>query len=138
MFGAIKTTLQLSAAGVVVQNLLEQVHRTGYFEIDPKALSSKLVASAYAQDEAQFNGKKGPRPHKIAVAAIALAQGMRNYDRSSDEHSACHLSIGLIMTDMETNGHGYPLTAKDRAFLELAVREYLSHEGANPGNAAEL
>lgn len=131
MFGAIKVTLQLSAAAVVVQNLLERWQRTGLFDLDPKALSSKLVARAYGQDEGQFNGKKGPRPHKIAIAALAFAQGMRDYDRSSDEYSACHLSIGSILLEMEANGDNYPLTGKDRLFLELAAREYANRDPVN-------
>ncbi|CAM5421493.1 hypothetical protein [Sphingobium scionense] len=138
MFGAIKVTLQLSAAAVVVQNLLERWQHTGLFDLDPKALSSKLVARAYGQDEGQFNGKKGPRPHKIAVAALAFAQGMRDYDLSSDEYNACHLSIGSILMEIEANGHNYPLTGKDRLFLELAAREYASRDPVNVNDVADL
>lgn len=137
MFGSLRTAMRLSLASVVVQNLLEEWHRTGLYDFDPKALSSKLVARAYAQDEAQFNGKKGPKPHRIAVAAVALAQGMRDYDQSSDEHSACYLSIGSIMLDMERNGQNYPLTGKDRQFLSLAMLEYENHDLNSAGIYAD-
>lgn len=131
MFGAIKTNFALSSAAVVVQNLLEQWTQTGLFEFDPKLVSSKLVARVFAQDERQFNGKNGPKPHKISVAAIALAQGMRDYDSSTDLYAACRLSIGSILMEMAKNGDNYPLTGKDRAFLDLASHEYMKADLAS-------
>lgn len=128
MFGAIKEMFQLSSAAIVVQNLLERQRSTGLFDVDPKALSHRLVAQVVSQDRDMFNGKKGPKPHRISVAALALAQGMRNLDRHSDDYAACFLSTGMILLDMEENGGNYPLTNKDAAFLELARREYMKYE----------
>ena len=128
MFGAVKQMFQFSAAAVVAQNLLEQQCATGLFHIDPKALSNRLVALTFGEKPDLINGKKGPKPHKISMAAVALAQGMREFDRHSDEYMACFLSIGAILMEMEANGGSYPLTGKDAKFLELARREYFKHE----------
>lgn len=128
MFGAVKQMLQLSAASVVAQNLLEQQQRTGLFDIDPKALSNRLVALTFGHEPDLVNGKRGPKPHKMSMAAVALAQGMRELDRNSDDYMACFLAVGVILMEMEENGGKYPLTGKDAQFLELARREYLQHE----------
>jgi hypothetical protein len=90
-------------------------------------MSSRLVAAVYTQDENLFNGKKGPKPHTHSVAALALAQGMRDHAKLSDEYSACHMAIGVILMDLEQRGGTYPLSDKDHAFFELSRRAFLGH-----------
>jgi hypothetical protein len=128
LFGAIREMFQLSSAAVVAQNLLEKQRSTGLLDIEPKSLSNRLVSQVVAQDRDLFNGKKGPKPHKISLAALALAQGLRDFDRNSDEYAACFLSTGVILMDLERNGGNYAFTAKDAAFLEMARREYMKFE----------
>lgn len=128
MFRAFKQSIQLSPAAAVAQNLLQRQCATGLFDIDPKTLANRLVALTFGEKPELVNGNKGPKPHKISMAAVALAQGMREFDRHSDEYMACFLSIGAILLEMEANGGNYPLTGKDAQFLELARREYHSHE----------
>jgi hypothetical protein len=133
MFGAIRETYQLSSAAAFAQGVLENLTATGLFSVDPKALAHRVVAMTFARDKDVFNGKKGPKPHKMSMAALAFAQGMRHYDRHSDEYMASYLALGAILMEFEVRGGNYSLNGKDAAFIEIGAREYAGHEDIDWG-----
>lgn len=132
MFNSVKQAYYLAGASAIVRELLSRFQTTGFFKIDPKEMSSKLVAQIFTQGENLFNGKNGPRPHNLSIAALALAQGMNNYNNFSDEYAACRFSIGIVLMDLEANQGNYALTDKDRTFFELARRAYFDHDDLTP------
>lgn len=128
MFSGIKNMLHMSQAAAVVQNLLEDQQRNGFLGGDVAQMASHLVAVIWTQDPDWFNGKRGPRPHKVSVAAVALAQGIRNSIGDRSVWLAYLTSLGTILSDVTANRYSYALSGTDLRLLELAEKDYLSHD----------
>lgn len=121
ILSGIKSTYKKSEAAVVVQNLLEDKKRIGLLYSEPAKLATKLVGLAWAAKPDVFDGKFGERPHKITVAACALATGVELFDDADFDRNAIILSLGDILSEVETNGRLYPLNNVDHALLEFAM-----------------
>ena len=118
LFGGIKSNYKKSEAAVVVQNLLE---RYELFDLNPASMANKLVAALWEEKPDIFNGKFGQRPHKLTVAAAALANGIHLFEKSDLNRSVLALSLGAILSDLEINGRLYPLNSIDHQLLEAAA-----------------
>lgn len=117
---------KMSEAAVVVENLLGQTYRGETFRLDCHKLANKWVAMVYAQKPDLFSGKFGQRPHKISVAAIALANGIEETSHDSEAQSATIAALGIIITDLCANGRFYDFNGIDEALLNLADKAYLA------------
>ena len=129
LFSGIKSTYKKSEAAVVVQNLLEIQAQVGLLELDPAKLANQLVGSVWDAKPDIYDGRFGQRPHKISVAASALARGALESTPSS-YRDALVISLGNILSELEVNGGFYPLNSMDHTLIELAVKvlEDLSNE----------
>jgi len=121
LFSGIKSTYKKSEAAVVVQNLLEHQANVGLFDLDPAKLANKLVENVWDSKSDVFGGKFGQRPHKITVAASALANGIELFDDEDLNRNALVLSLGNILSELETNGRLYPLNSLDHQLLEVSM-----------------
>lgn len=121
LFSGIKSTYKKSEAAVVVQNLLEHQANVGLFDLDPAKLANKLVEIVWDTKPDVFDGKFGQRPHKITVAASALANGIELFDEGDLNRNALVLSLGNILSELETNGRLYPLNSLDHQLLEVSM-----------------
>lgn len=141
-FSGIKNTYKKSEAAVVVQNLLEQQTRAGLFDLDPANTATQFVEHAWTQDPDIFNGKFGQRPHKITVAAFALANIIARFNGNeyTNRNAALVLSLGNILSELEVNGRLYPLNSLDHHLIENSVSIYsqASQELSNLPYAEEL
>jgi hypothetical protein len=117
----IKSTYRKSEAAVVVQNLLEHQAKGGWFDMDPASLANRLVAAVWEQKPDVFGGKFGQRPHKITVAASALASGISFLEENDRNRYALVFSLGNILAEIEVNGMLYPLNSLDHQLLEIAA-----------------
>jgi len=124
LFSGIKSTYKKSEAAVVVQNLLEHQAKAGLFELEPASLANKLVATVWDQKPDVFDGKFGQRPHKITVAASALANGIHLFGDDDPNGYALILSLGNILSELEVNGRLYPLNSLDLKLLEDAASTF--------------
>lgn len=124
IFSGIRNIYKKSEATVVVQKLLEDQARVGWFELDPAKVASALVQNAWDQKPDIFNGKFGQRPHKIAVAAIALAIPLDAMGDNDQNHRAILIALGNVLLEVERNGRLYPLNSLDEQLLEWAVAVY--------------
>lgn len=129
LFSGIKNTYQKSIAAVVVQNLLEHQAKAENFDGDPASVANKLVAEVWDHKPDIFNGKFGQRPHKLAVAAAALANGIHMFEESDSNRNALILSLGNILSEIEVNGRLYPLNSLDHQLLEDAQAKFLEVAG---------
>jgi hypothetical protein len=68
-----------------------------------------------------YDGKFGQRPHKLAVAASALSNGIALFEDRSSNRNAIVLSLGNILSEIETNGRLYPLNSLDHQLLEVSM-----------------
>jgi hypothetical protein len=121
IFSSIKSTYKKSEAAVVVQNLLEHQAKSGWFDMNPASLANRLVAAVWEQKLDVFDGKFGQRPHKIAVAASALASGICLLEENDRNRYALVFSLGNILAEIEVNGTLYPFNSLDHHLLEEAA-----------------
>ena len=121
LFSGIKSTYKKSEAAVVVQNLLEHQARVGLFDLDPAKAANIFIELVWESKPDIFDGKFGQRPHKIVVAASALANATQLFDSGDLNGNAVVISLGNILSELETNGRLYPLNSLDHQLLEGAV-----------------
>jgi hypothetical protein len=122
--GFLKNTVnhwKMAEAAVVVQNLLEA--RGSLYELDrpAKDLANHLVGLVWAKCEAVMDGRRGQRPHKISIAAAALANGIEMFTPQGPNWHAIIGSLGTLLEEMGNNGALYPLNEIDYRFLGAAA-----------------
>lgn len=123
-FGGVKSTFKKSEAAVVVQNLLEHQARAGFFSSDPAQVSNKLVEAVWSQRPDMFEGAFGQRPHKISVAAAALANGVFNLSEDNPRRVGLALALGNLLSEVELNGKLYPFNGIDYELLDMAMTTF--------------
>lgn len=129
MFGKIKTTMTLTEAGKILQ---EAFNRTSPFppDFDAKTLGMRLVAILYGTKPELFDGKMGPRPHPLATAAAALAQGLshrpQGFDAGVDLPMA--IALGALLQSASANSPNYKFGGYDVRLLKMAEQTYWEHE----------
>jgi hypothetical protein len=121
LFSGIKSRYKKSEAAVIVQNLLENQAGAGLLALDPAKLANKLVATVWESKPDIFNGKFGQRPHKIAVAASALANGICLFEDSNPNKNALVFSLSNILEELGTNGGLYPFNSLDQQLIQGAM-----------------
>ncbi|TQP67205.1 hypothetical protein [Vibrio cholerae] len=134
IFSGVKSVFKKSEAAVVVQNLLAHQASIGLLELDPAKLSNTLVDVVWASKPDIFDGKFGQRPHKIAVAASALANGIEMFEGQNSTRLAIALSLGNVISEIEVNGNLYPFNSLDHRLLETSVAIF-SEFAQEPSNA---
>jgi len=140
LFSGIKSTYKKSEAAVVVQNLLEHQARVGLFDLDPAKSATTFTQLVWDSKPDVFNGKFGQRPHKIVVAASALANATQLFDRNDLNGDAVVISLGNILSEIEANGRLYPFNSLDDQLLEGAVATFveISQELENSPLSGEI
>lgn len=125
-----------SEAAAVVHNLLEHQAKIGLLDADPQQLANRLVSLAWEQKPDLFDGKSGQRPHKISVAAAALANGIDQFAQKDTNRPALVLALGTILLEIETNGRLYSLSGVDHTLIEAAAMIFsemaTDHQGEKP------
>jgi len=124
MFGWIKNTIRKSEATVLVQQSLEAHMGFGPRPFDADKLSSRLVAMVWDRKPDLFEGRVGKQPHKMCIAAIALATGLYEFPDDSDGQLVIHLALGAVMLDLITNGFLYELGGPDRWMMDRSEEAY--------------
>ncbi len=79
-------------------------------------------------------------PHKIVVAASALANATQLFDRNDLNGDAVVISLGNILSEIEANGRLYPFNSLDDQLLESAVATFveISQELENSPLSGEI
>tara|TARA_R110000851_G_scaffold226470_2_gene379303 strand:+ start:658 stop:1320 length:663 start_codon:yes stop_codon:yes gene_type:complete len=122
LFNGIKSAYKKSEAILVVKKLLEHKARIGLFYLEPSSLAESLVEVEWSSKPDIYNGKFGQWPHKISVAASALANGI--WSISEPNKSAIILSLGDIFAELEVNRRLFPLNSLDDELLESSMSTY--------------
>ena len=114
-----------------IEALLDHQHRNGLLQGDPRTLASQLVTQVWAQKPELFEGRIGPKPHQVAIAAIALAAGTRReaYGNNEALRSSYAFALGLILDEVASNAHAYPLHQVDHQLLDAAAATFSEPAG---------
>lgn len=124
IFAGTRNTFRKAEAATVVQRLLENQARIGLFDFRPGPFANELVRAVWSQAPHVFDGSRGATPHKVSVAAAALANGAETLVwRNAQDPNACILVIclGQIMQDVEQNEYLYPFNRLDEHLLSHAA-----------------
>jgi hypothetical protein len=121
---SVRTRYRMSQAAVAVQNLLEPHAKIGMLERDPALLANRLVADIWAENPDVFEGKFGQRPHKIAVAAIALANGVRIFSDDLALRNTFVIALGEIIKELNANAGLHLFNSLDHDLLNRAIDEF--------------
>jgi hypothetical protein len=124
LFSGITSAYKKSEAAVIVQNLLEYQARFGFLDRDPAKFANELVSAVWDSKPDVFEGKFGQRPFKITVAASALANGIGLFRDGDPNRDAIVLSLGSILSELETNGRLYPLNSLDGELIEASMATF--------------
>jgi hypothetical protein len=127
MFGRIfLSNYRLSEAAMVVQSLLEEHGRGSALGRNAGTIANKLVGRAYDNDPALFDGKRGLRPHKLSLAAVALAQGVKVMKDDTEGRLCFNLALGTVLLEVSGKPHDFALSSNDWFLLDLAQEVYLT------------
>lgn len=132
MFGSIIRNYRLSAAAVIVRNLLETHGKGSVIASNAGAIASRLVGSVYNGDPELFDGKRGKSPHKISVAALSLAQAFMDNGYDREAQLCYHLSLGTILVEVTGKPQNYAFNGNDHAILQVAQNKFLAFNSAKP------
>lgn len=126
LFEAKSSTGNSTAAVTAIEALLDQQARNGLLQGDPRLLAGRLVTLIWAQKPELFEGRTGPKPHQMAVAAIALAAGTRleAYRNNEALRSSYTFALGLILDEIAGNAHAYAFHHVDHQLLDAAAATY--------------
>jgi hypothetical protein len=139
LFGAVSSTWSKAQAAAIIQGLLERQVTHGLLELSPLAVSNHLVANAWAINPGMFEGKTGPKPHKAAVAAFALAFGIlaERREGTEDMQNAYTIALGVLIEELRARAEVYPFHHVDHKLLEKASG-VLSEEVETMRRAADI
>ncbi|MEH6690849.1 MAG: hypothetical protein V7774_06655 [Pseudorhizobium pelagicum] len=121
-FKSIKDNYKKSEAAVVVQNLLEEASRMEMFPGNASKTANLLVGGAWDELGDLLDGRRGVRPHKIAIAAISIARAIELADATkafSTSH-AFAFCLSKILAEVGQNGVLYTLNQLDMKLLNKA------------------
>ena len=121
----------MSQAGVTVQNLLG-LHNFQEVSQNGAIVANKLVSAVYDESPRVVSGKAGLRPHKMSLAAAALAKGIIHFQDDPVAKPYFFLSLGTLLLEISGKPNLYALTDVDHYILELAQKTYLDNIPPDP------
>lgn len=120
MLRGIRNNWQKSKAAVLVETAFSRSPVPFILPQGQHKFANLLVETVWSEDACSFDGSDGARPHPIAVAAIALTQGLSDYIESRVVHGTCFAALHETLAEIDRNRNSYPFIAKDFAIIQLA------------------
>ncbi|WP_267220771.1 hypothetical protein [Dyella silvae] len=110
-------------ATMTVTRLLSQLVEQGFLDGAPGTLADQLVTNVWARKPDLFEGKIGPKPHKVSVAAIALASATHRAAQRCDDTlcSTYMLGLSLLLDEIGRTARSYRFHTVDHQLLDAAA-----------------
>lgn len=124
LLGLVTTRYRMSQAAVVIQKLLELQARQGFLEGNPASLANELVHKVWTHRPDVFDGTYGHRPHKLASAALALANGLVVHRDNYFLKNSLLISLAEILKEVDINRRAYVFSSLDTQLLEVSLKEF--------------
>ncbi|WP_267220902.1 hypothetical protein [Dyella silvae] len=128
----ITTMWRKAQAATIIQELLDHQKKHGLLEFPTTSYANHLVAAVWAQTPDVMEGRSGPKPHKIAIAAFVSATGLSIEENtpgpdSESKRYALLFVLATILREVEENGHRYPFHHVDHQLLSVAMDCLMEH-----------
>lgn len=115
----VKTSYGKDEAAAIIRKLLESQIRVGPGKDDPAKLANRLVDRVWQEQEALLRCLPEQSPHKMAVAAFALAHGSQWLPESELSLGTATIALGNVLAEIELN-ESYRLNSLDERLIEAA------------------
>lgn len=126
LFKALSTRFRMSQAAAIIEGLLELQARQGLlFEENAARLAGLLVHKIQTTMPEFFDGTHGPMPHKLTIAAVAMADGMSSFQASRELKNSLLIALAEVFKDVERNGRTYGFSAFDNQLLEASLKNFI-------------
>lgn len=120
MLSAFHSRFRKSQAAVVIENILSDVVEIPLEQITFSAMANNLIRRVWESNPDLFDGKLGQRPHKLTVAACAMASGLECFERNSTNYRVLLLSLGVAINEIRANGQSYKFSPTDTVLLNFS------------------
>jgi hypothetical protein len=125
MFGKMKALGLKTAAATTVQVTLRESYRVAGFPESPGAMASAVVGRLLDQAPHLFTDSGHPRPHKLSIAALALAFGNKpELLPSVPYRMAFWAALRMVLEEIKVNGYEYPFHHLDMELIGKAGETY--------------
>jgi hypothetical protein len=106
---------------VIVENLLDLARHEGLFHGDRAAAANSIVQSAWDRASTLVDGSRAPRPHKLTLAAISLADAIKYNEHRYIGLSGLAYCLRVFFESFQVPDIVMALTQLDEKLLELAA-----------------
>ncbi|WP_199099788.1 hypothetical protein [Dyella sp. ASV21] len=119
---------QQEQAIAVIEQWLGLQAAYGLLNESPQTLAERTISHAWAQKHALLEGQPGAHPHKLAVAAFALALGAKQATEHADGAMRGNylLALGHILDEAARADAHHGFHDTDRTLLDLAAATFTS------------
>jgi hypothetical protein len=127
LFRGITNTWKKSEAAALIEKLLEIQKEQGMFTLDPATAGNMLVAKEWDKHPDYFDGRRGPRPHKVTVAAAAMMPVIVSAveaDKLTPNIMAMVACVAQILADIGNHPKRYELNRKDEHVLVAYTNKF--------------
>ncbi|WP_430390433.1 hypothetical protein [Dyella sp. 20L07] len=123
LFEAMGVSLNRAQATATIEQLLDRQVEYGVLDGHPRTLAEHAVSQVWTLKPALFEGKIGPRPHKLAIAAIALAAAARSEAYRGNEilQGSYTLALGFILDEIAGQAGQQPFQDVDLRLFDIAA-----------------
>lgn len=125
---SVPATLLLSQSVAIIQNLLRVHGSVGEPVADPQGMASRLVARVVAQRPDVVSGSQGLRPHRLSLAAIALAAGLEEREYDEAAKLLIFLALGTVLLELTGKPHQHALSLIDHKLITASQSVYLTYD----------
>lgn len=114
-----------SEAVEIIRKLLGRQRKAGMSENDSAILAAQLVEVVWEEgwgtsaDSAAHLQSQSPKPHKLSVAAYALAQGFQSLPEPELHLRTVTIALSNVLAEIEVNGN-YALNSFDEQLIKAS------------------
>ncbi len=121
-------TWQKSKAAAVLEGLLKEQQSLGLYPMDPHRTANAMVDAAWQIRPDLFDGSKGQKAHKMALAGVALANGMSSLSIGDPDHFSLFIALRKFIYETVSKPQSYRFTRLDDDLLDGVIQQYVKAE----------
>ena len=122
MFKSVKDNWRKAEAAVVLEKLFENQHMI--FDGNPKLQAGAIVQKCWDRGSAALDGSKGPRPHRVAIAAISLAHAIKFETGTAEDKLYLVLSLRELLEGVHSLKSSNEFNLVDEKLFDMATEAY--------------